>query len=138
MMTEEYMMKRLLAARLDKPPAPKPPKPPQVKADERFVEDNKPTVQIINEATSHNQAFARRMERETAEDRRNRQHVKELAQWNAQLQDPHARYQHELDKWWESKKLAEEKARLFAGLNENPRTGSYSPIARFEREMEDR
>ena len=36
MMTEEQIVARLLAGRLDKPPAPK---PPEVKAKERWTED---------------------------------------------------------------------------------------------------
>jgi hypothetical protein len=141
---ERAEIRRVLREARPKPRPPLQPVPPpkpavnvQERWNERVREDNKPTVQIINETTAHNQAFARRMERERAEDRRGRQYVKEMAEWNVEGQDPRVRYQRELDRWWESQKLAEQKARLFAGLNENPRTGSYSPIARFEREMED-
>jgi hypothetical protein len=128
MMTEEYMMKRLLAARLDKPPQPAPlpkPKPAQVKADERFDERNKPTVAIIDEATASNTALARRMEAER----------KELAKWIADGQDPRVRYQCKLDEWQQSIIDANERVRALHG--EVPERGIYSPITRFEREMKE-
>jgi hypothetical protein len=84
MMTEEQMYQRLLAARLDKPPAPKPvppPKPAEVLAEERWSEDNISTAQVINNATVHTDALGRRLRQDEAEAVR-------------------ARYQRELDQWW--------------------------------------
>jgi hypothetical protein len=66
---------------------------PNVKAQERFNEDRKPTEAVINEATAHNDAFARRMQRERQE--------------LAQAAEVRARYQRELDRWWQSKLDAE-------------------------------
>jgi hypothetical protein len=85
MMTEEQMYQRLLAGRLDKPPAPKPLPPPksvEVRAEERWSENNKPTVQVINEFTDKTDAFTRRMKEE---------------------EDARARYQREIDRAWQSK-----------------------------------
>jgi hypothetical protein len=48
-----------------------------------WVEDTKPTVQVINDATTHNDALARRLRQDEAEAIR-------------------TRYQLELDRWWES------------------------------------
>jgi hypothetical protein len=89
MMTEEYIIERLRAAvrRAQQPPAPK---PPEEKAKERWAEDRKPTVQVINEATTHNDVLTRRMQMEIAEG-----------------QDPRVRYQQQLDLWWQSKLDAE-------------------------------
>src|SRR5215469_16726107 len=104
MMTEEQIVARLLAGRLDKPPqpAPKPkPKPAAVKAQERFAEANKPTIAIISEATAGNDALARRMEAER----------RELAKWNAEGQDPRVRYQRQLDAWQQSILDAQERVR---------------------------
>jgi hypothetical protein len=64
-----------------------------VKAQERFNEANKPTVAVIDEATRSNDAFTRRIAKER----------EEMAQWG----DPRARYQRELDRWWQSKLDAE-------------------------------
>jgi hypothetical protein len=68
-----------------------------VKAQARFDEAKKPTEAIINEASAHNDAFARRIAKER----------KEMAQWAAEGQDPRVRYQRELDRWWQSKLDAE-------------------------------
>ena len=92
MMTEEQIIARLQAVRLDRPRQPPPPKPAAVKAEERFAEANQPTVAVIDAATAGNDALARRMEAER----------KELAQENLR-----ARYQQELDRWWQSKLDAE-------------------------------
>jgi hypothetical protein len=125
MMTEEQIVARLLAGRLDKPPQPAAPKPPEAKAKERWDEANKPTVAIISEATAGNTALARRMEAER----------KELATWMAEGQDPRVRYQRKLDEWQQSIIDANERVRALRG--EIPERGVYSPIARFEREMEE-
>ena len=92
MMTEEQIIARLQAVRLDRPRQPPPPKLAAVKAEERFAEANQPTVAVIDAATAGNDALARRMEAER----------KELAQENLR-----ARYQQELDRWWQSKLDAE-------------------------------
>jgi hypothetical protein len=60
----------------------------------------KPTEAVIQDATRGNQALAERM---TAESWRRRQEAKEIAEWN----DPRARHQRELDRWWQSKLDAE-------------------------------
>jgi hypothetical protein len=97
MMTEEQIIARLQAVRLDRPRQPAPPKPAAVKAEERFAEANQPTVAIIDAATAGNTALARRVQAER----------KELGQWVAEGQDPRMRYQRELDRWWQSKLDAE-------------------------------
>ena len=125
MMTEEQIVARLLAGRLDKPPQQATPKPPEAKAKERWDEANKPTVAIISEATAGNTALARRMEAER----------KELAKWITEGQDPRVRYQRKLDEWQQSIIDANETVRALQG--EIPERGVYSPIARFEREMEE-
>jgi hypothetical protein len=87
MMTEEQIIARLLAVRLDKPPAPKalpPPTSAEVRAEERWREDNKPTEAVINDATAHTDALARRLRSE------------------AEAEVVRARYQRELDQWWQS------------------------------------
>jgi hypothetical protein len=60
MMTEEQIVARLLAGRLDKPPAPKPPKP-EVKAQERW---SKPRSihSVIADTLAHTQALLTRLE----------------------------------------------------------------------------
>jgi hypothetical protein len=131
-MTEEQIVARLLAGRLDKPPAPKPPKPASVKAEERWDRNVKPTRAVIQEATTHNQALAERM---TMEDRRRRQEAKEMAEWSAGYDNPLTRYQRELDRWQQSKLDAEQAIRALHG--EIPERGVYSPIARFEREVKE-
>jgi hypothetical protein len=70
---------------------------PNLKAQQRFNEAKKPTVAVINEATAHNDAFARRIARER----------EEMSQWATEGQDPRIKYQRELDRWWQSKLDAE-------------------------------
>jgi hypothetical protein len=85
MMTEEQIIARLLAVRLDKPPAlpaPPPPKPAEVRAEERWSEDNKSTPQVINEFADKTDALTRRLRQE---------------------EDARARYQLELDRAWQRK-----------------------------------
>ena len=91
MMTEEQIIARLQAARLDRPRQPAPPPKPEVKAQERWTKQ--PTEAVIQSATLGNDALARRMEQER----------KELAQG----EDVRQRYQRELDRWWQSKLDAE-------------------------------
>jgi hypothetical protein len=87
---KDRMRQELLASFRPQPPPPKP--TPAMKAEERFVETKQPTVAVIDAATRGNDALARRMEAER----------KELAQENLR-----ARYQRELDRWWQSKLDAE-------------------------------
>jgi hypothetical protein len=68
-----------------------------VKAHERFDEAKKPTEAVIQEATRGNDAFARRIAKER----------EEMTQWAAEGRDPRVKYQHELDRWWQSKLDAE-------------------------------
>ena len=93
MMTEEQIIARLQAARLDRPRQPAPPPKPEVKAQARFDERKQPTEAVIQRATLGNDALARRMEQER----------KELVRGEAVRQ----RYQRELDRWWQSKLDAE-------------------------------
>jgi hypothetical protein len=90
MMTEEQIIARLEAVRLDRPRQPAPPKPAAVKAKERFAEANQPTEAVIDAATAGNAALARRIEAE----RVNAENVR-------------IRYQRELDRWWQAKLDAE-------------------------------
>jgi hypothetical protein len=85
MMTEEQIIARLLAVRLDKPPTPKavpPPKPAEVLAEERWREDHKSTPQVINEFADKTDALTRRLRQED---------------------DARARYQREIDRAWQRK-----------------------------------
>jgi hypothetical protein len=84
--------------RKKKPAEPEPPRDDAVVISPNW--DRKPTEAVIQEATRGNQALAERM---TAEDRCRRHEAKELAEWN----DPRARHQRELDRWWQSKLDAE-------------------------------
>jgi hypothetical protein len=87
---KDRMRQELLASFRPQPPPPKPTS--AEKAQERFVETKQPTVAVIDAATRGNDALARRMEAER----------KELAQ-----EDLRARYQRQLDRWWQSKLDAE-------------------------------
>jgi hypothetical protein len=73
MMTEEQIVARLLAGRLDKPPAPKPPKPAQVRADERWAQ--KPVEVVIQDEANANEAVIKRLR---AEQERRRAHYQSL------------------------------------------------------------
>jgi hypothetical protein len=95
MMTEEQIVARLLAGRLDKPPQPAPPPKPEAKAQERWAQP-KPCEAIAAQAAASTEALA---EVVTQEDRSSRQMAKEIAEWNAQ-----DRYQRELNRWWQAKK----------------------------------
>ena len=64
-MTEEQIIARLQAARLDRPRQPAPPLKPEVKAQERWMKQ--PTEAVIQSATLGNDALARRMEQERKE-----------------------------------------------------------------------
>ena len=101
MMTEEQIVARLLAGRLDKPPQPAPPPKPEAKAQERWAQP-KPCEAIAAQAAASTEALAKVMREETAEDRRSRQMAKEIAEWQAQ-----DRYQQELNRWWQAKQEIE-------------------------------
>jgi len=101
MMTEEQIVARLLAGRLDKPPAPKPPPKPEVKFEERCDKERRQT--IAKSAATSAEAFAQIVQEDSYAARR-RQEAKELAEFN----DPRARYERELNRFWEAKRLIEE------------------------------
>ena len=106
MMTEEQIVARLLAGRLDKPPALKPPPKPEVKANEVWDKDRRQTI-AKNAATSA-EAFAHVVQEDSYEARRRRQEAKEAAEWSAGYDDPRTRYQRELDRFWEAHRRIEE------------------------------
>ena len=99
MMTEEQMVARLLAGRLDRPPAPKPPPKPEVKANEVWDKDRRQTI-AKNAATSA-EAFAQIVQEDTQQARRRKQEAKELAEFN----DPRHAYQRQLDRFWEATRV---------------------------------
>jgi hypothetical protein len=107
MMTEEQMMARLLAARLDKPPPPKPVPKPEVKAQERWAQP-KPREAIAQQAASSAEAFAKVVQEDTYEARRSKQLQKEYAEWAREGQGPRVRYQRELDRFMQAKRIIEE------------------------------
>jgi len=74
-------------------PAPKPaPKPtPSAQSDERWTEKDDVTVQQLVVSTEAGVEMAQKWRQE--------QQAKELAEWN----DPRARYQAQLDRWWQAK-----------------------------------
>ena len=135
MKTEEQIVARLLAGRLDKPPAPKPPPKPETKAQEHWAQP-KPREAVAAHAAVSTEALAeqiKRDRRETAEDRRNRQYAKEMAEWSAR-----DRYQRELDRWWQAKLDIEAEVRAMRESGEVPERGIYDPMTRFEGEMRGR
>src|SRR6516225_10397337 len=112
MMTEEQIVARLLAGRLDKPPAPKPPPKPEVKAQEHWDKDRRQT--IAKSAAASAEALAKVVVEDTQEARRRRQEAKELAEWN----DPRARYQRELDRFMEASRVIEDEYVMVGGFRE--------------------
>jgi hypothetical protein len=112
MMTEEQIVARLLAGRLDKPPASKPPPKPEVKFEERCDKDRRQTI-AKNAATSA-EAFAQIVQEDSYEARRRRQEAKEVAEWN----DPRARYQRELDRFMEASRVIESEYVEIGGFRE--------------------
>ena len=105
MMTEEQIIARLQAARLDKPRQPQPPPKPEVKAEERWA--NRPREAVAQQAAASAEAFAKVVQEDTSEARRRRQEQKEMAQWIAEGQDPRVRYQRELDRFTEASRAIE-------------------------------
>jgi hypothetical protein len=106
MMTEEQIVARLLAGRLDKPPQPAPSPKPEVKAQERWAQP-KPRQAIAQQAATSAEAFAKVVQEDTYEARRSRQITKETAQWIAEGQDPRIAYQRELDRFMEANRAIE-------------------------------
>ena len=94
MMTEEQIIARLQAVRLDRPRQPPPPPKPEAKAQERWTAP-KPREAIAAQAAASTEALA---EVVTQEDRRSQQMAKEIAEWQAQ-----DRYERELNRWWQAK-----------------------------------
>jgi hypothetical protein len=116
MMTEEQIVARLLAGRLDKPPAPKPPPKPEAKAQERWAQP-KPREAIAQQAAVSAEAFAKVVQEDTQEARRRRQEAKELAEWN----DPRHAYQRELDRFMEASRAIEADEYVMVGGFREPR-----------------
>jgi hypothetical protein len=109
-------------------PKPPPPKPTAaVKAQERFAPANHPAEAVFDAAARGNDAATERLG-ETLEQRRQKQMAKEYAEHNAQ-----GSAWHSLVNWRQSLDRAQERLRELDG--ENPLTGNYDPIRRFEREM---
>ena len=119
MMTEEYMYKRLQAARLDKPPQPKP----------------KPALKVVTDHKLSVEGQRKRVTREVQElieAERNRQACIETHRERQRRQREEGLYYRRL---YEATALAE----YWSKQHDNPaRRGEYSPIARFEREVEGR
>jgi hypothetical protein len=122
MMTEEYMYKRLQAARLDKPPAPKP----------------KPAAPVLTVAADRKLSVEGQRDRvanevnELIEAERNRQLCIETHRQRMERQRQEGLYYRQL---YEATAQAEYWSRQ---LDSPARRGEYSPIARFEREVEGR
>jgi hypothetical protein len=76
-----------------------------VKAQEVWDKNRSQTI-AQNAATSA-EAFAKVVQEDTYEARRNRQIAKETAQWVRDSQDPRVRYQRELDRFMEAKRTIE-------------------------------
>jgi hypothetical protein len=96
------MRQELSEALRPEPPLPKP--TAEAKSQERWAEGNTPSEAVYAAAADHTERAHRRYEKDTAEDRRNRQYHKEVAQWNREGEDPRVRYQREIDRWWQAKK----------------------------------
>jgi hypothetical protein len=114
--------------------APKPPPTPaslrgqrRAEAEQRLVERRLPAEAVFQDAANVTDAALKRAE-ETMEQRRQKQIAKELAEHSAEGSAWHA-----LVHWRQSLDYAQERLRELDG--EDPLTGNYSPIARFEREM---
>ena len=103
--------------------APKPPPTPE----QRLAERRLPDAAVYQGAANANNAALKRAE-ETFEERRAKQRAKEFAEHNAQ-----GSAWHSLAHWRQSLDYAQERLRELDG--EDPLTGNYDPIRRFEREM---
>ena len=103
------------------------PKQKAAELEQKLVERKKPDEAVYQDATNANNAALNRAE-ETYESRRAKQRAKEFAEYSAEGSAWHslARYRQSLD-------YAQERLRELDG--EDPLTGNYDPIRRFEREM---
>jgi hypothetical protein len=120
MMTEEQIVARLLAGRLDKPPAPKPkPAPVLTVASDRKLSVDGQRDRVANEMKELIEAEkSRQLAIETHRQRQERQRAEGL-------------YYRQL---YEATATAE----YWAKQRDTPaRRGEYSPIARFEQELKD-
>ena len=107
--------------------APKPrPRVPQ-QAEQRLVKRRLPDAAVFQDAANVTDAALNRAE-ETMEQRRQKQIAKELAEHSAE-----GSAWHNLVHWRQSLDRAQERLRELDG--EDPLTGNYDPIRRFEREM---
>jgi hypothetical protein len=120
MMTEEQIVARLLAGRLDKPPAPKP-KPATVLT---VASDRKLSVDGQRERVSREVA-------ELIEAEKNRQLCIETYRQRMERQRAEGLYYRQL---YEATAQAEYWAKQ---LDSPARRGDYDPIARFEQQMKD-
>lgn len=126
--TYEEILADLMA---DKPkPKPPPAVTPAGKARERFSGENQPTEAVFDAATRGNDAAIERLE-ETMEGKRQKQIAKELAEHSADGAAWHSMVQ-----WRQSIDRAQERLRALDG--EDPLTGNYDPVRRFEREQRGR
>jgi len=119
MMTEEQIIARLEAVRLDKPPAPKPKPVVTVASDRKLSVDGQ------------RERVSREMQ-ELIESEKNRQLCIETHRERQRRQRAEGLYYRQL---YESVTTAEYWSRQRD--NDPARRGEYSPIARFEREIKD-
>jgi hypothetical protein len=109
------------------------PKPPptrsgsKISGEQRLVERRLPAEAVFQDAANVTDAALNRAE-ETMEQRRQKQIAKELAEHSAE-----GSAWHNLVQWRQSLDRAQERLRELDG--EDPLTGNYDPIRRFEREM---
>ena len=89
----DRMRQELLASFRPQPPPPKP--TPSAISEERWQEKDDVTVQQLVASTEAGAKMAQKWR-----DRRREQEAKEIAELN----DPRARYQTELDRWWQAKR----------------------------------
>ena len=114
MMTEEQIVARLLAGRLDKPPAPKPPAPVLTVAADRKLSVEGQRERVTREVA------------ELIESEKNRQLCIETHRQRQERQRREGLYYRQL---YEATATAEYWAKQ---LDAPARHGEYSPIARFE------
>ena len=103
------------------------PKQKVAELEQKLVERKKSDEAVYQDATRANEAALNRAE-ETYESRRAKQRAKEFAEHSAQ-----GSAWHSLAHWRQSLDYAQERLRELDG--EDPLTGNYDPIRRFEREM---
>jgi hypothetical protein len=88
----DRMRQELLASFRPQPPPPKP--TPSAQSEERWQEKDDVTVQQLVVSTEAGAKMAQKWR-----DRSQEQQAKECAEWNSQR----ARYQAQLDRWWQAK-----------------------------------